>query len=231
MIVDYKFVDFEGNLKLFQNERDEVLVAEFSSPIEKIEQLSLLAITAYKGGFNDFSLETFELAFSLLLKPYDFYECRMLLRGLNQANFAFLTDKLCAILYDISENCKGDLTDKLLFKLKMFELSNADFKEKLDSEILAILFNRIGQYRINHSLSDSLPFFIIYLIKNKPIDLAKGILIEFKEYLIDIVELIIFENNKLDSSIQLKDFYQSITPVEIGIEKFNELELLVSKLE
>ncbi len=229
-MVSNEIRDFNHNIALFENEREEILSTVYSSSIEKIEQLCLLAIAAYKNGFHDFALETFTLSFALCSNPHDFYECRVLLRALNQTNFVFLSDKLCAILYDISENCQGDLTDKLLFKLKMFELSNEKFADKLEFEILAILFNDSGEYRVNNSLSDSLPVFLNHLIKNGSVGLAKDILLGFNEYLIEIVEQMIFESKQSDIPVNLMDFYQIVKRDEIGMKKHSELELLVSKL-
>jgi hypothetical protein len=217
-------------LILLKNDRDKLVRESFSTKIEKIWELNRLAITAYKSGFGDFGFETFEIVFDLLSKPYDFYECYDLLKSLNQTDFSNLTNQLREILYRISENYQEDLTDKLLLKLKLFEVSNSKFKKKLDSELLAMLFNRIGQYRINNSLSDSLPVFINYLIKSNSIKIAKGILIIFQEYLIEIVEQMIFENEQSDNQVKLKDFYQIIKQDEIGTKKYCELELLICKL-
>lgn len=217
-------------LILFKNELNRLVNESFSTKIEKIWELNRLAITAYKSGFGDFAYETFEIVFDLLSKPYDFYECYDLLKSLNQTDYSNLTNQLREILYRISENYQGDLTDKLLFKLKLFEVSNSKFKKKLESEVLEILFNRIGQFRINNSLSDSSPVFINYLIKSKSIEMAKGVLIMFKEYLIEIIDQMIFENEQSDIPFSVKEFCQTISSDEIGNYKYNELELLISKL-
>lgn len=217
-------------LSLLKNERVKLVKESFSTKIEKIWQLNGLALTAYKSGFVGFSFETFKITFDLLSKPYDFYECYDLLKSLNQTDFSNLTNQLREILYRISENYQEDLTDKLLLKLKLFEVSNSKFRKKLDSDLLAMLFNRIGQYRINNSLSDSLPVFINYLIKSNSIKIAKGILIIFQEYLIEIVEQMIFENEQSENQVKLKDFYQIIKQDEIGTKKYCELELLICKL-
>lgn len=229
-MVNDKVSGYESNVASFVNERDKILIADFSSLIEKIEQLGHLAMTACKSNINDFALETFELTFGLLSKPFDFYECCKLLRALNQTNFVFLSDKLCAILYDISENSQGNLTDKLLLKLKFFELVNAEYSEKLNKDILGVLFDHQGEYRINQSLSDSLPFFIVYLIKKDHTEIAKSILIDFQEYLMQIVEEMIFENKQMDPLVRLKEFYQTISPDEIGDDKYNQLKILTSVL-
>lgn len=229
-MVNHKVSGYVSNVASFVNERDEILITDFPILIEKIEELCLLAISAYESDFENFALDTFVLTFGLLSKPYDFYECGALLRALNQTNFVFLSDQLCAIEYDISENFKRDLTDKLLLKLKMFEFSNVEFAEKLNKDILEILFNHRGEYRINQSLSDSLSFFMIYLIKNNSIGIAKSILIDFREYLIQIVEGVIFENRQMDSLVQLKEFCQTISSDEIGNDNYNELKILISKL-
>lgn len=228
MVVNYQAVDFKGDLTLFKNERDEVLIMDFSSSIEKIEPLSLLAMAAYESGFNDFALETFNMSFGFLSRPYDYYECFSFLKVLSKTEFTHLSDELCAILYNVSENCQGDLTDKLLLKFKLFEFSNVDFAEILSRDIFSVLFNHQGEYRINQSLSDSLPFFIIYLISNNSIGVAKSILIEFQEYLIQIVEGLIFENNQLNVPVRLKEFCQTIIPDEIGGDKYDELKVLIS---
>lgn len=226
----YKISDFENNLAFFKNKREVILISTCLSSFERIENLSDLAIESYKVSFKDFSLETFNIALGFVSKTNDFYECKVLLKTLNQTDFSNLINQLCEIIYCISENYQGDLTDKLLLKLKFFEISNSNFREKLDSEILAILFNHAGEFSINHSLSDSLPVFLNYLIKNKSIEMAKGILIEFEEYLIEIVDLMIFENEKCENPVNLKDFYQIIIQDEIGTKKYSELELLICKL-
>lgn len=203
-------------LILFKNELNRLVKENFSTQIEKIWELNRLAITAYKSGFWDFAYETFEVVFDLLSKSDNFYEYYDLLRSLNQTNFRLMTEQINMILYDFTENFRGDLTDELLLKLKLFEVSNDNFKEKLDGQILAILINHVGEFRINQSLSDSLPIFLNYLIKNESIEMAKGILIEFKEYLFEIVDLMIFENEQCDNPVNLKDFYPIIIQDEIG---------------
>lgn len=230
MGVYYKISDFENNLTFFKNEREVILISTCLSSFERIESLCDLAIESYKVSFKDFALETFKIALEFVSKNNDFYECRLLLNTLNQTNYFDLTNQLCEILYSISENYQGDLTDKLLYKLKLFEVSNSKFREKLETEILAILFNKSGEYSVNHSLSDSLPIFLNYLIMNKSIEMAKGILIEFKEYLIEIVDLMIYNNQQCDNPVNLKDFYQIIIRDEIGIKKYSEFELIICKL-
>jgi hypothetical protein len=217
-------------LILLKNERDKLVRESFSTKIEKIWELNRLAITAYKSGFEDFAYEIFEIVFDLLSKPDNFYEYYDLLRSLNQTNFRLMTEQINMILYDFTENFRGDLTDELLLKLKLFEVSNDNFKEKLDDQILAILFNHAGEYWVNQSLSDSLSVFVNYLIKSNSIKIAKGILIIFQEYLIEIVEQMIFENEQFDNQVKLKDFYQIIKQDEIGTKKYCELELLICKL-
>lgn len=197
MLTYYTVDDFNG-VEMFQNERNEILSSDSLCSDKKIDQLNLLALTAFRSGLKDFSMETFKMSFEKLSKPYDFYQFLGCLRMLKQTDFSFLVEEFNAVLYNLSENNQVDLTDKLLLKLKLFEFSNAEFSEKLNNDILYILLNNENEYRINHSLSDSLPDYLIYLIVNNYVEVAKGLLVQFQEYLIDIVEQMILLNKKSD---------------------------------
>lgn len=233
MNVHYAVRGFQS-LVMFENERAEVLNADFSYINNKTWQLNQLALIAYQSGYKDFSLETFKIASDLLSKPYDFYQCLDFLKALYQTDFDTLANEYGMILYVLSDGNHEDLTDRLLFKLKLFELSGIELSEKLSNDILFVLFNNEGEYRINRSLSESMPFYLLYLIKKDSFEIVKGILFEFKEYLIEIIELVLMANGESDFPIPLKGFLSEFceinAPGDIGKEKHKELKLLVAKL-